>query len=84
MRSPLGAPSAAFVEEGLEAAVDRHMVDLLEHAASGSVWTETMEIVERTLLDRALDRCGGVRLRAAEVLGIHRNTLRKKADEFGL
>jgi Nif-specific regulatory protein len=84
LRSPLGAPSAVLVEEGLEAAVDRHMADLLEHAASGSVWTETMDIVERTLLDRALGRCGGVRLRAAEVLGIHRNTLRRKADEFGL
>ena len=43
-----------------------------------------MEVVERTLLNEALGRCDGVRLRAADLLGIHRNTLRKKADEFGL
>jgi DNA-binding protein Fis len=36
--------------------------------------------VESILLAWALKRVGGVRLRAAELLGIHRNTLRKKLD----
>ncbi len=84
LRVSLDAPSTDPVEEGLESAVGRHMADILERAASGSVWSETLEIVERTLLHRALERCRGVRLRAAELLGIHRNTLRKKADELGL
>ncbi len=40
--------------------------------------------VERPLLDWAMRRCGGSRLAAARLLGINRNTLRKKLLEQGL
>ena len=68
---------------GLDSSVSEHFEGLLGSSTRG-IWTETMEVVERTLLNEALGRCDGVRLRAADLLGIHRNTLRKKADEFGL
>ena len=46
----------------------------------GKIWTQTLGTVEDVLIRRALERVGGVRLRAADLLGIHRNTLRKKLD----
>lgn len=84
LRATLGARAAVAQGEGLEDFVARHMDELLARSATGEIWAETMGVVEKTLLERALERCGGVRLRAADLLGIHRNTLRKKADEFGL
>jgi Nif-specific regulatory protein len=46
--------------------------------ADGKIWDVTMEVVEAELIRVALERTGGVRLQAADLLGIHRNTLRKK------
>ena len=48
----------------------------------GRVWDEVMGRIEGELIDRALERSGGVRLKAADLLGIHRNTLRKKLEEY--
>jgi two-component system nitrogen regulation response regulator GlnG len=39
---------------------------------------------ERPLLEVTLERTGGNQLRAAQILGINRNTLRKKLTELGL
>jgi Nif-specific regulatory protein len=46
--------------------------------ADGEIWDRAMGVVEDVLIRRAIERAGGVRLRAADILGIHRNTLRKK------
>lgn len=43
-----------------------------------------MAEVEREHIARVLSACEGNQVRAAELLGIHRNTLRKKIQEFGL
>lgn len=43
-----------------------------------------MGAVEKPLLAYILDRFDGNQTRAAEVLGINRNTLRKKLREHGL
>ena len=40
--------------------------------------------VEKSLIEKALGRCGGVKIRAADFLGINRNTLNKKFRELGL
>ncbi len=41
-----------------------------------------MRAVERPLLRFALERCGGNQSAAAELLGINRNTLRKKLLDY--
>jgi DNA-binding NtrC family response regulator len=41
-------------------------------------------LVERDLIKRALDESGGVKLRAAQLLGINRNTLHKKLAELDI
>ncbi len=49
----------------------------------GPYWT-LVERVERTVLVEALARAEGNQLRAARLLGINRNTLRKKLGELGI
>jgi DNA-binding NtrC family response regulator len=43
-----------------------------------------MEKLERPLIENVLEQCGGNQLRAAEILGINRNTLHKKMKSLGL
>lgn len=50
----------------------------------GAVWDRLMARMERTLIDEALARCDGIKLKAADFLGINRNTLNKKYHELGL
>ena len=71
--------SCSTVPHGLAEAVDAYLAGELDTAPGvGSIWSDTMEVVESRLLKRALGEAGGVQLRAAEWLGIHRNTMRKK------
>ena len=56
---------------------------LVDHLMDGGFFLEeAVEILERTLITRALDRTGGNRSAAAKLLGIHRNTLQRKQLEF--
>jgi DNA-binding NtrC family response regulator len=45
---------------------------------------EAIELLERSMIDRALDRNAGNRCAAAKQLGIHRNTLQRKMAEYGI
>ena len=60
---------------------------LLERLVSthpGRVYREALAMLERPLLVHALARTGGNQLRAARLLGLNRNTLRKRCRELGL
>jgi Fis family transcriptional regulator, factor for inversion stimulation protein len=56
----------------------------LDGEKAGSVYAMVMNAVERPLIAFALEHAQGNQTRAAEILGLNRNTLRKKIDEFGL
>lgn len=56
----------------------------LDGTANGSVWDRVTNKVERALIEAALERCGNIKLKAAEYLGINRNTLNKKYNDLGL
>lgn len=45
---------------------------------------EAVELLERTLIERALRNCGGNQSAASKVLGIHRNTLQRKIVYYRL
>lgn len=50
----------------------------------GRLYRSVMARVELPLLRHALDLCGGNQLKAAKLLGINRNTLRKRLRLLGL
>ena len=45
---------------------------------------EAVEILEKTLIARAVERTDGNRSAASKLLGIHRNTLQRKMVQYGL
>lgn len=75
-------------QAGLSATVERHLRDYFaahesDLPASG-LYDRVLQEIERPLLAITLDECRGNQLRAAELLGLNRNTLRKKIRELGL
>jgi two-component system nitrogen regulation response regulator GlnG len=70
-------------ERGLESRV----VDEVEAALAAEedeIYRKVLERVERPLLETVLARTGGNQIRAAALLGINRNTLRKKISDLGI
>jgi DNA-binding NtrC family response regulator len=45
---------------------------------------EAVEMLEKKLVQEALQRAGGNQSEASKALGIHRNTIQRKMDQFGL
>jgi len=50
----------------------------------GEIYQLLIDQVEHALIERALTKCGGVKTRAADFLGINRNTLNKKVKDLGI
>src|SRR6184192_4075218 len=71
----------------LEEAVRHRLAELLERDAGvpvGELHAKLISAVERPLIEIVLERSGGNQVKAAEMLGINRNTLRKKITELGI
>jgi DNA-binding protein Fis len=60
------------------------LVERLSRARSGRLYREALELLERPLLGHVLAMTGGNQLRAARLLGLNRNTLRKRCRELRL
>jgi DNA-binding NtrC family response regulator len=65
------------MKEKFEALVD-HLV------GHGFFLEEVVELLERTLIEKTLERTGGNRSAASKLLGIHRNTLQRKMADYHL
>jgi Fis family transcriptional regulator len=63
--------------------LNRYFKDL-DGEAPGEIYNMVLSAVEKPLLAYILDRSEGNQTRAADMLGINRNTLRKKMREYGL
>ncbi len=50
----------------------------------GQIYQLVIDQIEHALIDRALVKCGGVKTKAADFLGINRNTLNKKVKDLGI
>ena len=58
---------------------------LVEHLLGGSIQLhEAIEVMERSMIQCALERSRGNQSAASKMLGIHRNTMQRKMVEYGL
>jgi two-component system nitrogen regulation response regulator GlnG len=74
--------------EGLGAVVERHLREYFAAHADGlpasGVYDRIVREIERPLITLSLEATRGNQLRAAELLGLNRNTLRKKIRELDI
>ncbi|MDQ7263912.1 sigma-54 dependent transcriptional regulator [Paracoccus sp. PS-1] len=82
--NPLGEPAnmrlAQSVEMHLQRYFDLHGDDL----PPPGLYDRILREIEKPLLEIALDATGGNQLRCADLLGINRNTLRKKLTDLNI
>lgn len=79
------APDSAGEE--LMAGIERRLDDLvpdLVQVCGEKMHESIIDMVERTLMSKVLEKCGHNQVKAARVLGISRNTLRHRMKKFGL
>ncbi|ABQ25122.1 sigma-54-dependent transcriptional regulator [Geotalea uraniireducens] len=87
LRVQKGGELVQSEELSLEGIVDiklRGSFTNMEKMESGDVYTMVLEQVERPLIRFVLEKTRGNQVRAADILGINRNTLRKKITELGI
>ena len=84
---PVSAAASVAADAPLEEIVERKLTEcvrgLREHA-SANLYDLMIGLVEKPLLRAVLRETGGNQVRAAQILGINRNTLRKKLVEHGI
>lgn len=73
---------------GMSDAIARHLEIYLDahedNLPVGQLYECVLTELERPLITLVLDRLRGNQIRTAEVLGINRNTLRKKIRRYGI
>ncbi len=58
---------------------------LVEHLLETNIFLEeAIELVEKRMIQGALEKSGGKQTVASKLLGIHRNTLQRKMVQYGL
>ncbi|HVB78847.1 MAG TPA: sigma-54 dependent transcriptional regulator [Candidatus Binataceae bacterium] len=92
VRGP-SAPGAAADAEGdaagtFAALISRRVAQYLEKANGGEeprgLYQKLVAEIERPLIEQAMRRAEGNQVRAARILGLNRNTLRKKLVDLGI
>ncbi|MCC7272775.1 MAG: nitrogen regulation protein NR(I) [Alphaproteobacteria bacterium] len=82
------APSDELAGEGLGAAAERHLKDYFaahgEALPAAGLYDRVLREVERPLISLTLTATRGNQIRAAQLLGLNRNTLRKKIRELDI
>ncbi len=85
---PMPASSDEVAGEGLSGMVERHLKEYFAAHAGGlpasGVYDRVVREVERPLISLSLAATRGNQVRAAELLGLNRNTLRKKIRELDI
>jgi two-component system nitrogen regulation response regulator GlnG len=84
----LGLADEARADESLSAAVERHLAAYFAGFADGlppaGLYHRILREIEYPLLSAALAATNGNQIRAAELLGLNRNTLRKKVRDLDI
>jgi len=77
-------PSQHSLDELVDAHLARYFAELGDSLPPPGLYNRVLEQVEGPLIAHMLSAVGGNQVRAAEVLGINRNTLRKKIRTLGV
>lgn len=78
------AQGAGTLGDCMASSTRRYLADLHGTPCREGLYARMLREVELPLLREVLEWSGGNQSRAAEVLGIHRATLRKKLRELGI
>jgi two-component system nitrogen regulation response regulator GlnG len=82
------ADPAAPAAEPLARAVEQHVAHVLaahrDGLAGGGIYDQVLAEVERPLIQMILSATRGNQIKAAELLGLNRNTLRKKIRDHAI
>ena len=70
--------------EALESHIDRFYEMHEGQMPDSGLYNRIIDEVERVLISRTIKYSGNVQSQAAKILGINRNTLRKKIKDLGL
>ena len=87
MREGIAVDLSSDASDGLADLLRLRVSRLLEELGGGPVeglYAVVMREAERGVLQAALERAGGRRAEAAALLGLHRNSLRRRMRETGL
>ena len=71
----------------LSIAINESLEDYFTHLDGQpphAIYNMVLGCVEKPMLEYILNKVGGNQSKAAEILGLNRNTLRKKMAEYGL
>ncbi|HYL32333.1 MAG TPA: nitrogen regulation protein NR(I) [Stellaceae bacterium] len=83
---PINATPEVAANEGLSVAAERHLRDYFNahkgNLPPAGLYDRVLREIERPLIQLTLGATRGNQLRAAELLGLNRNTLRKKIREL--
>jgi two-component system nitrogen regulation response regulator GlnG len=84
---PVSAAASVAVDATLEEIIERKLLECvrgLRERASANLYDLVIGLVEKPLLRAVLRETASNQVRAAQILGINRNTLRKKLTEHGI
>jgi len=71
------------IDEAVTRSLEKYFRDL-DGTPPNSIYEMVLRAVERPMLEVVMRQASGNQLRASEMLGINRNTLRKKLQQHGL
>jgi Fis family transcriptional regulator len=71
------------IDEAVTRSLEKYFHDL-EGTRPTAIYDMVLSAVERPMLEVVMKQAQGNQLRASEMLGINRNTLRKKLQHYGL
>lgn len=73
--------SQCELADSVKRTLDQYFTDL-DGGAPHAVYDMVLACVEKPLLEFILQHAGGNQSKAAEILGLNRNTLRKKLQQY--
>ncbi|RJF83852.1 nitrogen regulation protein NR(I) [Azospirillum cavernae] len=86
--TPAAQPVEETQSEGLSAAVERHLKDYFaahkDGIPSNGLYDRVLREIERPLISLSLSATRGNQIKAAQMLGLNRNTLRKKIRDLDI